>query len=105
MERKNVCQPPEYTMDDFSEFFEREKERALRLNEIEAITGDDYDLDRLRELVEADREGRCVVFLRGYPVVSEYQTENKNGLYIKTATGVISKNDYDSALKGETDHD
>lgn len=23
--------------------------------------GDDYDLDRLRELVEADRDGRCVV--------------------------------------------
>lgn len=26
---------------------------------IEDILGDDYDLDRLRELVEADREGRC----------------------------------------------
>lgn len=25
------------------------------------ILGDDYDLDRLRELVKADREGRCVV--------------------------------------------
>lgn len=33
-----------------------------RLHEIEDILGDDYDLDRLRELVEADREGgRCVV--------------------------------------------
>lgn len=61
MERKNVCQPPEYTMDDFSEFFEREKARALRLNEIEAITGDDYDLDRLQELVEADRLGRIKI--------------------------------------------
>lgn len=28
---------------------------------IEDILGDDYDLDRLRELVEADRGGRCVV--------------------------------------------
>ena len=28
---------------------------------IEDILGDDYDLDRLRELVEADRDGRCVV--------------------------------------------
>lgn len=25
------------------------------------ILGDNYDLDRLRELVEADRDGRCVV--------------------------------------------
>ena len=32
-----------------------------RLAAIEDILGDDYDLDRLRELVEADREGRCVV--------------------------------------------
>ena len=32
-----------------------------RLAAIEDILGDDYDLDRLRELVEADRDGRCVV--------------------------------------------
>lgn len=33
----------------------------IRLKEIENILGDDYDLDRLKELVEADREGRCMV--------------------------------------------
>ena len=33
----------------------------IRLKEIEDILGDDYDLDRLKELVEADREGKCVV--------------------------------------------
>lgn len=32
-----------------------------RLTAIEDILGDDYDLDRLRELVAADRDGRCVV--------------------------------------------
>ena len=32
-----------------------------RLKDIEDILGDEYDLDRLRELVQADREGRCVV--------------------------------------------
>ena len=32
-----------------------------RLAAIEDILGDEYDLDRLRELVQADREGRCVV--------------------------------------------
>lgn len=32
-----------------------------RLAVIEDILGDNYDLDRLRELVEADKEGRCVV--------------------------------------------
>lgn len=34
---------------------------ADRLAAIEDILGDTYDLDRLRELVEADRAGRCVV--------------------------------------------
>lgn len=32
-----------------------------RLAEIEDILGDDYDLDHLRALVEADRDGRCVI--------------------------------------------
>ena len=34
---------------------------ADRLAAIEDILGDEYELDRLRELVEADRDGRCVV--------------------------------------------
>lgn len=39
----------------------------LRLLDIEDILGDEYDLDRLRKLVEADREGRCVVLpIGGY---------------------------------------
>ncbi len=32
-----------------------------RMGTIEDILGDDYDIERLRELVEADRDGRCVV--------------------------------------------
>lgn len=32
-----------------------------RLSLIEDILGDDYNLDRLREIAEAEREGRCVV--------------------------------------------
>lgn len=32
-----------------------------RLAVIEDILGDNYDLDRLRELVEADKEGRCKI--------------------------------------------
>lgn len=37
------------------------EESIDRLALIEDILGDDYDLDRLRELVEADRDGRGVV--------------------------------------------
>lgn len=36
-------------------------ENNARLKMIEKILGNDYDLDRLKELLEADREGRCVV--------------------------------------------
>ena len=34
---------------------------VYRLAAIEDILANDYDLDRLKELAEADREGRCVV--------------------------------------------
>ncbi len=34
---------------------------VIRLAAIEEILGDDYDLDRLKELLQADRDGRCVV--------------------------------------------
>ena len=32
-----------------------------RLAAIEDILGDEYDLDELKEMVQAKREGRCVV--------------------------------------------
>lgn len=37
-----------------------------RLAAIEDILGDEYDLERLRELVEADREGRYMVVPSDY---------------------------------------
>lgn len=38
-----------------------QRETWERLKAIEDILGNDYDLDRLRELVQADREGRCFI--------------------------------------------
>ena len=66
---KNMCQPPEYPPEMFDEYFESAKKRALRASQIESILGDDYDLDRLRELVEADRDWQC-----GIPPVKMHQT-------------------------------
>ena len=43
-----------------------ERESYDRLAAIEDILGDDYDLDRLRELVEADRAGKCVILPDSY---------------------------------------
>ena len=49
------------TIIDGSEVRKYAMEFYWRLKLVEDILGDDYDLDRLRELVEADRDGRCVV--------------------------------------------
>ena len=37
-----------------------------RLKKIEDILGDEYDLDELRETIQAKREGRCVVVPSDY---------------------------------------
>lgn len=40
------------------------EDAAIAIKQLAAIMdilGDDYDLDRLRELVEADRDGRCTI--------------------------------------------
>ena len=47
--------------DTIDEFVDCVKELAARLASIEDILGDEYDLDRLQELAEADRDGRGVV--------------------------------------------
>lgn len=63
-----------------SELLERAEkaEREIdRLAAIKEISGDDYSLDHLRELVQADREGRCVVLPCKPSNVTIYQLRNK----------------------------
>ena len=38
-----------------------ERMEGIKEAAIKDIIGDDYDIDRLKELVEADRDGRCIV--------------------------------------------
>ena len=59
--------------------------------------------DRLRELAQADREGRCVVFQPGYAVVSIYNPADEDGLYTMKVAGVITKEEYEAALRREQD--
>lgn len=54
-----------------------------RLADIEDILGSKYDIDRMRELIEADREGRCVVLNTGY-------TETAGGKALKQAMYLCS---------------
>lgn len=60
-------------------------------------------VDRLRELAQADREGRVVVFQPGYGVVSIYNPKDEDGLYTMKVTGVIKKEEYEAALRREQD--
>ena len=53
---------PPVREDTVDEFVDCVKDMATRLASIENILGDDYDLEHLKELVEADSDGRCVVF-------------------------------------------
>ena len=46
--------------------FAKQKQSVMgRLAAIEDILGDEYDLDELREMVQAKRDGRCVVLPEG----------------------------------------
>lgn len=52
---------PPVEEDRVDEFIDCVKDLASRLATIENIIGNNYDLERLKELVEADKEGKCVV--------------------------------------------
>ena len=68
-QKENLCQSPEYPAEMFAEYFESAKARALRTSAIETIIGDDYDLDRFRELVEADREQEFQRHLKRFDIM------------------------------------
>ena len=57
---ENLCQSPHYPYEVIRENIGDFLEQLERRREIEEIV-DDVPIDRLRELVEADRKGRCVV--------------------------------------------
>lgn len=64
-----------------------------RLAEIEDILGDDYDLSRLRELVQADREGRCVVLpCKRYDTLWTFCDYPKSKVYSFKVTDVSTLN-------------
>lgn len=57
---KNLCQSPHYPYEVIRENIGDFFEQLERRREIEEIVAD-MPIDRLRELVEADREGRCSI--------------------------------------------
>ena len=68
---------------------ERMQEVVDRLYDFENILGDDYDLDRLRKLVEEDRAGKCKTLEK---IVLEYQETIVPG-YRKLAEKAMEERD------------
>lgn len=64
---------------------------------IEDALDEDYDLDHIREMVEADLNGRCVIFRKGFPIVSYYYRED--GLDIREVSGVVSREEYEESIR------
>lgn len=56
----NPCAPPEFTADMVGDIVRDVVEEFNRRDELMGIVGD-YDLARIRELVEADRKGQCFI--------------------------------------------
>lgn len=78
----------EYCEREESECFECEMVAGIvnRLGYIEEILGDEYDLDRLRELAQADREGRCVVLPIGGYSDKDGEKALKNAMFVCSLT-------------------
>ena len=85
-----------------------------RLAAIEDILGDEYDLDRLRELAQADREGWCVVLpckvgqrvkvdVRTWGNVWNYKTV-ENGKFLLGEIVSITKTKKQTLVKIRVEH-
>lgn len=82
---KNMCVPPEFTADMISDIVADVVKKSNRRDDLEEIIGD-YDLDRLRELVQADREGRCVVLPAGGHSNEDGERALKNAMFVVSLT-------------------
>ena len=56
-------------------------------------------IDRLREIVEADREGRLEIFSPEGPQTVFYIPDYEDGLCLKDVSGLISKEEFEKVLK------
>lgn len=80
-----------------------EADRLHFIAGMEDILGDTYDLDRLRELLEADREGRSVVLpCKVGDTVYQADTERVYGLKIKKIIYDCGHIAFDAAAIGKS---
>ena len=79
-----------------------------RLAAIEDILGEEYDLDRLRDLVQADREGRVHIEEKTYqcPKCGAYRLTprlDKQFYFCFKCKTQFTREEAEAALKGEQD--
>lgn len=69
-----------------------------QLKELQSILGYSYDLDRLKELAEADKEGRCVVLpCKVGDTINAFRFDIDKGLYVisdKVTSVTTNRNGY-----------
>ena len=66
-----------------------------RLADIEDILGSEYDLDHLKQIIEADREGRCVIAEKPPESGNKYVLQTVQGCWINGDVTILKQ----SALK------
>lgn len=84
-------------------------EAVDRLAAIEDIFGDEYDLDRLRELAQADREGRVKIEQKSYSrcpkcgKLTLFPRIDWKYYYCYSCKTQFTKDEYEAALRREQD--
>ena len=79
-------------------------ENNARLKRIEKMLGNDYDLDRLKELVEADREGRCVIAEKAPESGNKYVLQTVQGCWTNGDVTILKQSAM-NAMKEKEDDD
>ena len=89
--------------------FAKQKESVMgRLAAIEDILGDEYDLDRLRELAQADREGRVHIYGKSHkcPICGAYRLVPRvdgQFYFCFHCKNQVTREDAEAALRREQD--
>lgn len=83
---------------------DRNKYEKCEYKSLHNIIPYDCDYNRIKELIKADKEGRCVTFKAGYPITKIYNLKNEDGLYTAEICGIIEKEEYELYLKNKDDY-
>lgn len=70
---------------------------------IQRIIESGYTPERILNLIEADIDCRCIVFHKGFPVVSAINPPDEKGFCRCEVYGVIAQKEFEDSLLSECD--